>query len=643
MYGCATAIAGNVQRQRLLAIRCDLVIGSRSYCYRKGKKPQRSSVVLFVIMIAQATLGNIDANSFASADNVVLQGSRPDALLDHEFDNGSRIQVHSLSDVQVENLGRLGKVWGFLKYHHPLITSGRKQWDFELLRVIPEILDESSADGGRQMLQAWVSQLGPVAPCSACAIEAQPGLQRKARLDWIGDTDKLGPELAQLLSVVYTNRVSGQQYYVSLQPGVGNPEFQHESAYPNIQFPDSGFQLLALFRLWNAVEYWYPYIDRVGDWDRELQKYIRLIAQTQSRVEYDLLLMKLIATLRDSHANLWSSLNERPPVGACQLPAQLRIINGYPVISGFIDTLEPHAELALGDIILAVDGVAATAQIAQFQQYYGASNDASQLRDIAAALGRGTCSPAAITVIRGGKHLNVLVQRVPITRRQLSTRTDDGASQQAFKLISPEIAYLKVSSVRASDIEHDIASASATRGLIVDLRGYPREFVVFALGDLLVQEGTPFARFTQPQLENPGAFYWTAPIELSPRLPHYGGEVRLLVNENTQSQAEYTTLALRVAQKSKVIGSTTAGADGNVSRIPLPFGAWTLISGIGVFYPDSRPTQGVGIAPDIVVKPTVKGISSNRDEVLEEAIRSILGGEVSRTEITRIANRAKNK
>jgi hypothetical protein len=50
-----------------------------------------------------------------------------------------------------------------------------------------------------------------------------------------------------------------------------------------------------------------------------------------------------------------------------------------------------------------------------------------------------------------------------------------------------------------------------------------------------------------------------------------------------------------------------------------------MISGIGVFYPDKRPTQRIGIIPDEEVKPTIAGIRDGRDEVLEVAIRQILG------------------
>jgi C-terminal processing protease CtpA/Prc len=67
-----------------------------------------------------------------------------------------------------------------------------------------------------------------------------------------------------------------------------------------------------------------------------------------------------------------------------------------------------------------------------------------------------------------------------------------------------------------------------------------------------------------------------------------------------------------------------AGADGNVSRIPLPGDLFTLISGIGVFYPDRQPAQRVGIVPDIVVEPTIATIRDSRDPVFEEALRLIL-------------------
>ena len=65
----------------------------------------------------------------------------------------------------------------------------------------------------------------------------------------------------------------------------------------------------------------------------------------------------------------------------------------------------------------------------------------------------------------------------------------------------------------------------------------------------------------------------------------------------------------------------------------LPGGLRTAISGIGVFYPDKRPTQRIGIVPDVEVRPTIAGIRAGRDEVLEEGLRQILGRDVPADQI----------
>ena len=78
------------------------------------------------------------------------------------------------------------------------------------------------------------------------------------------------------------------------------------------------------------------------------------------------------------------------------------------------------------------------------------------------------------------------------------------------------------------------------------------------------------------------------------------------------------------ALNSKVFGSQTAGADGNVSEFVLPGNISSKISGIGVYYPDGAETQRIGIIPDYEIKPTIKGLRKGKDEVLEASIKYIL-------------------
>jgi C-terminal processing protease CtpA/Prc len=211
---------------------------------------------------------------------------------------------------------------------------------------------------------------------------------------------------------------------------------------------------------------------------------------------------------------------------------------------------------------------------------------------------------------------------------------------ETFRLLSDDVAYLKLSSVKANEVAGYIGRAKNTKGLVIDIRNYPSEFVVFTLGSLLQERDTPFVRFTFGDLQNPGAFHWGNPLMLPAAQPHYSGRVVILIDEVSQSQAEYTAMAFRSSPNALVVGSTTAGADGNVSEIPLPGGQRSMISGIGVFYPDKKPTQRVGIIPDVEVKPTVAGIRAGRDEVLEEALRRILGAQTPESEIQKLYNGA---
>ncbi|MEW9572719.1 S41 family peptidase [Rhodanobacter sp. Si-c] len=544
---------------------------------------------------------------------------------DHQFDAGSGIAIHKLDGTQTENLVTLGKVWGFLKYYDPAITSGQRQWDYELFRVLPGILAAGDRASANAVIVKWIDGLGPVARCQACATVDKHDLQFGPDLGWIADTRLLGKALSRKLLWIRDQRRPGTQFYVALAPAVGNPAFQHEPSYGDVHFPDSGFQLLALFRYWNIIEYWYPDRNVIGeDWDKVLATFIPKLALAKDRTGYQLQLMALIAEVHDTHANLWSSLNVRPPVGHCHLPVRLRFVQHQAVVTGIEDMWSAMAVLKIGDVITRLDDRPISALVKEWSPYYADSNEAARLRDMATYMTRGSCNEIHLMVRGGGQELQLKASRVLLPGDYLAIAFHD-LPGPGFRLLSPEVAYLKLSSASASRVADDIRQAAGTRGLVIDARNYPSEFMVFALGSLLVDRPTPFARFTVGDLSNPGAFHWTPPLILEPKAPHYHGKVVILVDEVTQSSAEYTAMAFRAAPGALVVGSTTAGADGNASRIPLPGNLFTVISGIGVFYPDQRPTQRVGIVPDVVVEPTIAAIRDGRDPVLEEALRLILG------------------
>lgn len=578
----------------------------------------------------------VDGKPIALAPKRIIETTILDE--DQEFNNGSGITLSSLAERQIENVAVLGMVWGFLKYHHPRVAAGELHWDFELFRVLPDILDSADRDARNRILTQWVDKLGVPESCDPCA-KSPEDAHLLPRLDWIQNAKLLGPELSRQLKNVHTHRFSGaEQFFVSQVAGVGNPVFDRELAYPGQQPPDAGYRILSLLRLWNIIEYWFPYRDQLDDdWNSVLREFLPRFVETDGIDNFQLELLSLIARIRDTHANLWSALDIRPPRGNCNWPVAMRFVEGRATVTAFMDEVRGHASgLEIGDVIETVDGQAIDSLIESWSPYYSASNQTTRLRDIARFLPRGDCGESTLTIERLGVSQSLIVARIANSDMRPIPHDRPG---ETFQLLSPEIAYLKLSSIRVQDIAEYLEQASDTRGLVIDIRNYPSEFVVFALGQRLVREATSFARFTKGDLDNPGAFTWTQSLSLQPQTPGYGGKIAILVDEVSISQAEYTAMALRAGPLAVVVGSTTAGADGNVSPIPLPGGLRTLISGIGVFYPDKTPTQRVGIVPDIVVTPTINGIREGRDEVLEEALRHLLGPDTNEEMIRQIAGR----
>src|SRR5215469_750164 len=631
---CCSLVAGCGQRLILLRVSGHGPLHNFAVC-------QRTGTMLLVAMLA-AFLA-----PFCSAQETIHEQTERDRLRygprtvfydDHEFDGGSRVSINGLTGVQIDNLVILGKVWGFLKYYHPSITSGNRLWDYDLFRVLPTVLEARDHPSANDILANWIDNLGAVDACDPCVKMREANLWFGPDLDWISDVRLLGADLSHILIKIRDNR-SGKQFYVSKVGEVGNPSFNHELGYADIKLPDSGYQLLALYRFWNIIGYWSPYRDLLGEnWDDVLAEFIPRIALATNPESYKKELFALVAKANDGHANLWGLLDYRPPVGKCQLPVNVRFVENLPTISGFMSAnTKNDVALKIGDVITELDGVAVTRLIETWEPYYAASNEAARMRDIGRAMTRGECGNAAVEVRRGSQQLKLKVERVPPATGDSSGYRHD-LRGGTFRLLSNDVAYLKLSSVKHADCAHYVEEAAGTKGLIIDIRNYPSEFVVFSLGSLLVDHEVPFARFTEADLSTPGAFHWANTITLSPQKPHYSGKVVILVDESSMSQAEYTSMAFRAAHGSIVVGSTTAGADGNVSPFALPGGLRTMISGIGVFYPDKGPTQRIGIVPNVQVKPTLEGIRSGRDEVLEEAVRQIVGEQVPRKQIEDIAN-----
>lgn len=542
---------------------------------------------------------------------------------DKEFDKGSQIITTSIDKNQIENLRTLGLIWGFLKYYHPNIAKGKYNWDYELFRILPKVLSIENKKNRDEILVKWIASLGKYSEGKEIKVKSSQ-IKIKPDLDWIKNSNFSNELTTSLLKVRNANR-SDEHYYIELYPEVGNPNFKHENDYSYKQYPDVGFRILALYRYWNIIQYYFPYKNLIEeDWKKVLEEFIPKVIEAKNKTDYTLTILELIGRVHDTHANIWGRnkvLNNY--WGLKYAPIGLTFIEDKPVITYYFDEkIGKETGLEIGDIITVINGKPIEEIIKERLKYSPASNYPTQLRDIASNFLRTNDSTIRIEFIRNDKTEKKMLKTFSSNEINIYSRYE--FTDTCFKLINKDIAYINNGSLKSVYVPKIWKAMKDTKGLIIDIRNYPSDFPIHELSNYLMLESTPFVKFTHTSINNPGLFIFTKLENVGKKNnDYYKGKVVILINEESQSSAEFHAMAYRVHPNATIIGSTTAGADGNVSQFYLPGGIKTMISGIGVYYPDGKETQRIGIIPDIEIKPTIKGIREGRDELMEKAMTII--------------------
>jgi C-terminal processing protease CtpA/Prc len=544
---------------------------------------------------------------------------------DKEFDTGSGITSISTDKAQIENLKKLGLIWGFLKYYHPNIAKGVYNWDYELFRILPKVLNADNSKKLDSVLIKWINSFGEFSQGKEAAIKSSD-IKIKPDLVWINNSN-FSDELTTFLLKVKNAERPKEHYYIGLQPGVGNPDFKNENAYSSMKYPDAGFRLLSLYRYWNIIQYYFPYKNLIEeDWKNVLSEFIPKFLESKDENEYTLTVLELIGRVHDTHANIWGGNQTlKSHFGLRYASVELTFVESKPVVSGFYDEkLGKETGLEIGDIISSINNRPVEEIIKENVKYAPASNYTTKLRDIATNLLRTNDTIINIEFIRSDKRESKTLNTY--SSKEINIYSKYQVTDTCFKLINKDIAYINNGSLKREYLPKIWKKIENTKGLIIDIRNYPSDFPIYALSSYLMPKSTPFVKFTNGSIENPGLFTFTKSLNAGKKNKnYYKGKVIILINEISQSSAEFHTMAYRVNPNSTVIGSTTAGADGNVSQFYLPGGISSMISGIGVYYPEGKETQRIGIVPDIELKPTIQGIKEGKDELLDKAIEIING------------------
>jgi C-terminal processing protease CtpA/Prc len=520
---------------------------------------------------------------------------------------------------ETQKLAATAKIWGFLKYYHPNVADGSKNWDEQLFQVLPKVEEAKSAEAFSLVIDNWITALGEIKVNKTSKQTSKVNyFDKNFDLSWINKNDLFSKSLSKKLKFIEENRIQGKQYYVDFALKSGMPlQFNNEIKYTDFKWTDKNLRLLALFRYWNYIEYFFPYKYKMDEnWDKVLVEMLPRFFAPESEKDFVLAMREISIKLNDTHAS--TQMNQLfEYFGDKFIPAEIKIIDEKAIVVGLKnDSLAKISDIRIGDVITKVEGKTISEILKENWKYIEGSNEPSILKNAYWTIFNGKTSSFEIEFIRDRKSALKSINRYKYQDLKVQS-----PKKEKWKILEGNIGYVNFDILDVNDVPNLISELKNTNAVIFDDRTRPHD-VMFAISDWLNPEEREFARCLDPEVSYPGRYVWRNEVKKCGKNnpEYYKGKVIVLIDEKTVSHGEFTAMSLKTAPNTIFIGSQTGGTDGANYKFSIIKGFSSSFTCYGVFYPNKKETQRIGIVPDIEVKPTIVGIQQGRDEVLERAI-----------------------
>lgn len=533
-----------------------------------------------------------------------------------------------------EKLYQLCKVWGYLKYHHPNTCNIR--WNELLLDKLDSVVASSSTASFNSILYNLCLQTGSTSR-PAVPVVIQSDTAKNYKTGWFADPKIAQPVRAFLDSVHAHHSYPATNCRVKIND-YSNPsynsylDFRADSInnIPGFSYSNLKHRMLVYFYYWNTIEYFFPQIEIADQrWDSTLLQLMPDVMAASSDSSFELTLAQVVSRIDDSHGSyhghyfykmLWGL---DPYVQARYYPR----ITIARIQQQHVITASAEPGIAVGDIITKIDGLDADTFLSRRMPYMAASNAITKYRNLYASLLPGLVNSSRQLELRNASGATYAINLSrPFTSAQYESWRASLDTALAWSFTRCGYGYVHMGKLARADVARMYSDLQQAPAIIFDIRNYPQG-TLWDLKKLLFSAPNVSAQYLDPDLSWPGYYYkqddrnnfgnW---VNNNP----YPGRILILVNEQTQSQAEYTAQALRTFPRATIIGSQTAGADGNIAFVDLPGGIRSYWSSLGWYEYDWYNPQRAGVRVDSLVRPTIHGIRNGSDEVLEKALDCLL-------------------
>ncbi len=536
------------------------------------------------------------------------------------------------------------KVWGFVKYYHSEVSMCNVNWDSVLLAVLPDVRSATTSTQFNNAMMDMLNAAGPMVLSTSYFPDTLPSeLKRNRDWSWIS-SPVLRPDVRTILDTIKNNFRPHLGCWVDYTSATATGPYSYltfgaDSVILRLSttttFPTQDQRLLMFYKYWNIIKYFNPY-NYVTDvsWDTVLYNYCVPISTVTTAEALFHLYEKISATLDDAHADrlTYSSTFQSLP-GFYMPKLRLRYYEGkYVVVKSGISGIVP------GDALVTIDGKTATQWEDSLRQYCSIGNTSVFRRQMYNTfLGRKV----------NGTIINLVVEDSTATNHTFNVScvwppgdpsffyadfyTVDSLSIIHWKTLNCDIGYVNMANLAIGEENSMYSELLNKSAIIFDLRNGSLG-ATLNTAKLLFPGSTEVAKYTIPDVNYPGTFFWNHQYIGVPNPSFYTGKVILLMDENSQSYDEWSCMALGATGNVIKVGNQTAGADGDISRVKLSNDLYAGFTSLGTFYPNGDSTQRIGIVPDSIVSQTRLSIRRGRDNVLEKALK-IAGCEVSVSDI----------
>ncbi len=414
-----------------------------------------------------------------------------------------------------------------------------------------------------------------------------------------------------------------------------------QQAYAEDLYPETKLRLLGLFNFWNVIHYFCPNKKLIsGSWDEALNYFVTRFLYAKDYKAYYWQLRELLSRLNDGHAEVTLNYSIVPPKGINEFytPFCVEHAEGKTVIVRLVkDTLvnAKSGTIMVGDILTAIDDIPVAQLYHNWAKYIDSTNADNYFRILhkVQLVSRAGADKFKIKVIRDGKELEVVLHPVSAEAyfKEFSQVYYPPVSRPYWKVINDSIGYVRVNSIKSTQVDSVWHSLKNVKFLIIDARGYPKDndIVKTISAPFITQTDTvcinAFPEITHPLLTRNAITLeqeTVSPIPFRVDMSKVKKFIVLCASGNG-SQAETNIISWQKVLKPVTIGTPTVGANGVSNTVLLPGGYAGHYSGFAVYYPDGTPNQGLGVKIDIPVKLTIKGVLEGNDEILEKALQYI--------------------